>query len=325
MSAQEETLRQYHQLMQLNAVAQLFRTVRQTGILDLLDQRQHTAQQLADALSLDRDLLQLVLDAVTAAGIVQRYGDDYAISPAAQLLCQHDADLGDRSWDRTRECLTGKGTPEPERLKAYFYAQAATQWTHTASAMQAAEMLDIGGDTMSGLRILDLGSGSAVWSCAMAFRDKSARVTAVDEPAALAASCNTVDSIGIGDRFEWIEADPQDVELPADTFDLALLPQRIGALTIEAGDQLIGKAAETLKPGGQLAVLDLFSIPSQDGSGPRLSEAITALRLHIDSGCGSVTTLEAIQQRLQSAGFSAVQFSFLAASHTNMGMAVGTK
>src|SRR5690606_20768481 len=126
------------------------------------------------------------------------------------------------------------------RDQSYLHALAATQWVHTPAAMQAAEILDIGGTPTTDpesdgelilstppLRILDLGCGSAVWSCAMAFRDPGAAVLAVDEEAALVAARSTARSIQLGERFETLAGQPEEVALPTADFDLVLVAQRL--------------------------------------------------------------------------------------------------
>ncbi len=54
-------------------------------------------------------------------------------------------------------------------------------------------------------------------------------------------------------------------------------------------------------------------------------EAIEALRLDLETRDGRVRTLEETQKLLGEAGLSGIQFSFLAASHVNLGLAIGVK
>ncbi|MEM9644968.1 MAG: SAM-dependent methyltransferase, partial [Planctomycetota bacterium] len=94
MSAQDQTIDQYQELMQLNAVSHILRTAKRTGLLEALRPGQKGLQQLCDAIQSRPSSTKLLLDALVKTGIVQQYDDDYALAPVAQLLCEYDSDLG---------------------------------------------------------------------------------------------------------------------------------------------------------------------------------------------------------------------------------------
>ena len=322
MSAQERTFEQYHQLMQLNAASHLIRAGRELGVLQELREGQRTLEQLSEKLSLTSGSFSSLMDALVAIGIIERYEDDFALSRAAHLLCQYDDDLGDARWDRLVDDIRGASDPEDHDDQRLFDYLAATQWVHTPSAMQAAEILNIGGEgELAGPKILDLGCGSAVWSCAMAHRDPESTVTAVDNFAALQAAKSTADSIDLSDRFQTIEGDPMEVSFPDAAFDLVLIAQRISCLSVEKSALLLERAVAAARSGGRVVVIDLFRGPARPG----LSESVEALRLELGTRGGHMRSLEEIQVLLQEGGLQQVQFTFLAASKVNMGMAVGRR
>jgi SAM-dependent methyltransferase len=325
MSAQDRTLDQYHELMQINAVSHILRAARELGLLQQLAQGQQTAEQLRESLKLRQDAIHLLLDALRSIGIIERYGDDYALSTAARLLCQYDADLGDNYWERLKNHLN---TPEPadsdrhSGLHRHYNAIAATQWIHTPAAMQAAEILDLANLTADHVRLLDLGCGSGVWSCAMAYTNPAIHVTFVDEPAALVAAKATADSINLQGRYETLEGDPFTVGLGPDcAYDWVLLGQRLHALDDMQGDRLLEIAASQLRPQGRLVVIDLFRGPAK----PDLSESVEALKLMLQTPSGQMRSLEGTQQRLKRVGFDEIQCTFLANSRVNLGLVVGRR
>ena len=327
MNAQDRTLDRYQELMQINAAGHVLRSAREVGLFDELAKGQRTLDQLTEALSLARESTELILDCLVSMNVIERYGDDHALAPVMRLLCTHDGDLGDSGWMR----LAGKLQQQPttESDEAYFDAIAATQWIHTPAAMQAAEILDIGGNDNDSepsgapkpLKILDLGCGSAVWSCAMAYRDPQARVVAVDHEAALIAAEQTARAIELGGRFLPLIGHPETVELPTNEFDFAIIAQRLNSASDESTARLLNQAISSLAPGGSLVIIDLFRGPTK----PRLSETIEALRLHLGTQHGRMRTIKETEDLLARLGLDAIQFTFIAASRVNLGMMVARK
>jgi len=338
MSTQNRTLDRYQELMQINAASHVLRTARQLGLFEQLRGGQKTADQLAESLQLTRPGLDLLLDCLIALNVIERYQDDHALAPVMQLLCQYDHDLGDAGWQRLAKMVQGGPRIADEAIgrdRTYLDSLAATQWIHTPAAMQAAEMLDMGGPTgptgtpsdngaFAPLRILDLGCGSAVWSCAMAYRDGRATILAVDDAAPLAAATSTANAIELNDRFETEAGDPETIDLAGEQFGLVVIAQRLHATDDSGRQALIDKAYQALGPGGRLVVIDLFRGPAK----PSLSETIEALRVHTatgGTGQGRMQSIEELQQQLKARGMTDIRFTFIEASRLNFGMMVASK
>ncbi len=155
----------------------------------------------------------------------------------------------------------------------------------------------------------------------MAHRDPQSTVVMVDLPEALEAANSTAQAIEIGDRVSKMEGDPDDVELPQKQFDLALIAQRISSRGDEQAQRMVQRAADSVVPGGRVVVVDLFQTP-----GPlQLSEAIESLKLNLGTRSGRVRHLNEMQGIMAKCGLKDLQFTYLAASHVNLGMAVGRK
>lgn len=317
MSAQDMMLDRYHGLMQINAEGHLIRGARDVGLFDALEPGQLTEEEIVARLQTDSRLTALLLDSLVALGVLERYGDDYALSAVMRLLCRYDRDLGDDVWSSLVSQLRGD---ESGSKREFYDAATATQWVHTGAAKQAAEILDITGER-AGRRILDLGCGSAVWSCAMAFADPTARVTVVDTPERMAAARRTIDSIKLGDRFEIIEGDPASVPLESEAYDMVVNAGRLSAEPPERDLQHFRRVRGALRGGGEVAVIDLFRAPS----GPNFTESVEALRLALKTPAGGIRDAEAMRKLLMHNGFSACQFAFLAASRQGYGLLVAAK
>jgi hypothetical protein len=141
MSAQDDTLDRYHGVMHVNAQAQILRVAREAGIFDRLGRGQATAEDLIDQLGLDARCTPLVLDALVAMRVLEKYGDDYALAAVTRLLCEFDQDLGNEYWEQLSRRLR-----EPERAQEsmvpasdsehpYFDAATATQWWPRSTAL----------------------------------------------------------------------------------------------------------------------------------------------------------------------------------------------
>lgn len=317
MNAQDRSLQQYQQLLQLNAASHLIRMARQFGIFDALAEGQKTAEQLIERCGLRPSATIQFLDALRATGVIEKYGDDYALAQVTRLLCEYDADLGDTTWERFAEMLKA---PVEARPQLYHNATAATQWTHTRTAMEAAEMLGIGQERKAP-RILDLACGSAVWSCAMAYRDDQSTLTAVDHAAALQAAAATAEAVQLGSRYQAIESDPIAADLPAEAFDLAVIAQRLHSEQAEHGQRWLRRIYDSLADGGEVVVIDLFTTTGP----PKLGEVLEAMKLEIFTDAGAVRDPQVTERQLAEAGFTKPQFSYLPASAVNFGLMVAKK
>ncbi|OYP28441.1 class I SAM-dependent methyltransferase [Rhodopirellula sp. MGV] len=318
--AGDRTVQQYQEWMQINGAAHLMRAARESGVTAALRDRQHSLEELCEALSLQPATTRLLLGGLVAIGYVEQYGDDYALARAGHLLCQYDEDLGDARYGTLVARLKGE-TVESLSADSYRDDIAATQWIHTSAAMQAAEVLDVGGESYQGTRVLDLGCGSAVWSCAMAHRDETATVLAVDHPGAVEAARATAQSINLQDRYEFLPADPRQVDLGEREFDLVVLAQVLSAYSDDEAAALVKQSASVLASGGRLAVPDLYIGPGKAG----LKESLGRLTTNLATPAGRVRELRDCQQMLLAAGLGAIQFTYLAASPTGLGMMVAEK
>ncbi len=324
MSAQDRTLDRYQELMQINAAGHVLRAARELGIFAELANGQRTLEQLTQNLSLEPQTTGLLVDCLVSMNVIERYEDDHALSPVMRLLCEHDADLGDAMWQRLVAKARAQGPPSDDQ--SYLNSVAATQWIHTPAAMQVAEILGMGeanedGSEPAPQRLVDLGCGSAVWSCAMAYRDPGLSIVAVDHADALVAAEHTAKSIELGDRFTTISGNAATVHIEAGSFDYALVAQRLHSVTTSAASQLLDQALGALKPGGRLILIDLFRGPAK----PRLAETVEALRLQLSTEQGRMRTIEEAQTTLKDRGLTGIQFTFIAASRVNLGLIVAQK
>ena len=311
----------YFALMNANGVAQVYRTALEEGILDALRGSPAGASAVAQACGTRERPTGLVLEALSAAGLVTSSALGYTLLPVARMLLDGEyRTLGDPYW-RHLPAYLRNGVPlkcmdDPSQSERHYVGQArALAWMLAPSAIAAAERLSIGRGRR-GLRILDVGAGAGTWSLTFASRDPEATVTAADWPAVLEVTAATAASLGLRERLTLLAGDFHALAFPPTSFDLAIAGNVTHLETPAGNVQLFRKVAAALKPGGEIAVFDVF------GGHPAgsLSSALYALGLALRTENGSVHGRQALEGMLSEAGLVPHEFSLLEAPPFTMGM-----
>lgn len=256
---------------------------RDTGVLARLAEGPATADGLADELGLDRRLLARVLDALVALGIATD-GDDGRYRVEVSVLRALDASA---QYAGLEDALRGRGrraSVDESSTASSFYADLVAVLGE-AFAGAAEEVADL----LAGprLRVLDAGAGAAPWSLAIARREPTARVVAVDLPGVVPATRRAATDAGVADRVAVIEGDlfagALDAELGG-PFDLALVANVCHLFDRECVAELLADLAPHLAPGGRLAIVDV--LPDQATTDSRL--ALYALGLALRTATGGL-------------------------------------
>lgn len=322
--SQVDQIKSYLRLVSLCGASEALRAALETGVIDALQGPPQTLPELAEACRMQEQRLQMVLDVLIHLGAVERYGDDYALSTAMRLASQHPDTLHGGHWQSLNSFLQTppeeEAEPDDEALHAFRGQSLSTQWTMTAAAMELAELLDIG-ERRRGSHILDLGAGAAMWSCAMAYRDPESRVTAVEMAEALSGAQRTADEIGIADRVELMAGDYRSVELPEQTYDLALAVNLLELAPLEEAEPWLRRIHAALRPDGELIVVT--RMPGQ--SMGDLHRTLAALELALRVPAAQSHGAEAIWETLKRAGFDAQPPQMLDAPPYSMGVLIGRR
>lgn len=115
-------------------------------------------------------------------------------------------------------------------------------------------------------KVLDVGCGRGLFLIGAARRLKTGRATGIDiwrsedlsgnEPEATLANAKAE---GVADRVKIESGDAQRLPFPAGSFDVVLSSLAIHNIPDAAGrEQAVAEMFRVLKPGGQLAILDIF-------------------------------------------------------------------
>lgn len=316
--SQKQTIERYQSFLQAMSLSASLDAALKSGVLDALRDGQRNLDQLATACDCDAVALERLLDVMIAIGAVERYEDDFALSQAVRLIARQDADLGKEIWQELPAFLSGEAA-SVDAIADYRARASTRQWSHTAAAVQAANVLDIG-VALRALHVLELGGGAGVWSAAMAYRDPKLQVTVVDTEQMLAQCRATYASVDLLQRWTAIEDDYRSWSTPLGQFDLVILPEVLQLEQDADAVILLGRAADALRAGGQVVILETL----RESDGPRVTLATQALEIAVATG-GRQRSAREIQQLLRGAGFGDAQWGWLTASTHGIGLVVAAK
>lgn len=254
------------------------RAAARTGVLERLSCAPSDPASLAAATGLDARLLAALLRALAALGVVAAdpAGRYRAVPQTAAVLA-----LLDGAFAGLDEALRGR--PPPDRVDTVEGATARYPSivpllgaVLTEAAKEVADRL-----ARPGLRVLDAGAGGAPWSIALARREPTCRVVAVDLPGVLGATRAAAKAAGVADRFEFVAGDLFGLPLRAE-HDLVIAGNLCHLFNPERTATLVARLAGALRPGGTLAIVDL---PGDCADDPATAVYALGLVLRTSGGC----------------------------------------
>jgi precorrin-6B methylase 2 len=281
------------------------------NVFTILDETALTAPEIAARLEADPQPLSVLLDALSAMGLLSKKGERYKCDrPVSRLLSEkspvsilpmirHMGSLWVR-WARLPEIV--KGAPEakqefhfwrsPEELRAFIGAM------HVAAGPMAKR---IAAEVQPGHHraLLDVGGGSGTYTIAFLRAVPEMKATLFDLPEVVEMARERLEKEGLLDRATLVAGSFYDSELPGG-HDLALLSAIIHSNSLEQNLELYRKIYRALNPGGRILIRD--HIMESDRIHPR-DGAIFAINMLVGTQGGSCYTFDEINEGLIQAGF----------------------
>ncbi len=285
------------------------------NLFTLLDGRPSTAEDLAGRLAADLRGLTILLDALTAMGLLSKQEGIYRCAPdAAPFLTDrssrsvlpmilHAAHLWER-WSSFTPIVKGKGASEAaassartaDEIRAFI---GAMHVVGTALAEKIAAAIQPG----SARNLLDVGGASGTYTIAFLQAAPEMEATLFDRPAVIQIARERLAEAGMLDRVRLEAGDFYEEELPGG-HDLALLSAIIHQNSTGQNVALFRKVLRALLPGGRMIIRDHVMEPGR--TAPR-DGAVFAVNMLVNTAGGSTYTFEEIKDGLEEAGFSRVR------------------
>jgi 2-polyprenyl-3-methyl-5-hydroxy-6-metoxy-1,4-benzoquinol methylase len=273
-----------------------------------------TAAAIAQAAKTNERGTAMILDALCPFGLISKKDGKYGLTPVSDeflvktkpTYVHFDADHFWKSWGQLPEVVaTGKPLTkvESKEVAEAFFPQLVRA-LHIIGREPGKKAAAIAGKGKTGLQVLDIAAGSAVWSIPFAEQDKTARVTAQDFPKVLETTKEFVAKHGVNQQFDYLPGDLKSVDLGKERFDVATLGNIVHSEGEKSSRDLFKRLHAALKPGGQVVVVDM--IPNDERTGPPFP-LIFALNMLLHTEVGSTYTLAEYKAWFKDAGFSRVE------------------
>jgi ubiquinone/menaquinone biosynthesis C-methylase UbiE len=315
----------YFDLMSMHGGSRIYRTAWELNIIKELIERNSSAKNLAKQCGLQEEPLRIFLDSLCSLEILKFDGESYALKPVMRFLANNYKNLSDKYWDYLPQFLkTGNPMAKmdcPKQSEEQYAKQVtALEWMMKPVAETSAGMLDLG-KSRSGLNILDVGAGSAIWSLTFAMKDAHAKVTALDWSGILKIAAASAERKGLQGRFSQLAGNYHEVELPDEKFDLAIVANVTHIETPEGNKSLFRKLFNSLKPGGEIVIFDVM--PGQKRGD--FARALYELGLALRTAKGQVHSTEELRNFLTHSGFAHSIYIPITVPPYTMGMILAKK
>jgi SAM-dependent methyltransferase len=280
------------------------------GIAGRLAEGQATAEKVAADLGLDPLPTRLLLDCLRSTGHVTERSGRYRLSrgsrrwldPASPLsVARYVAGTVDYWpwWQGLEETVrtgasSGSHTAPPDDPYWRRYIRGQLELARL-SAAEVAKKLPLPGRPRS---LLDIGGGHGWYSASLCRRHPGLTATVLDLPGSAAVGREIIAEAGLADRVRFRDGDATTADLGAG-YDAVLCFNLVHHLTPGQAADLFRRAHGALRPGGTLAILDVFAEPGRRASA---QADLLALFVYLSSGAQVHPTAQ-LNSWLSEAGF----------------------
>lgn len=272
-------------------------------------------QQLAERIQASESALTKLLDALCAMEFLQKSENTYQLAPFAAVFLDHDQKtyIGDvvrqvrQEWGawmhltdtiRTGQsvrCINEETTGGPffEQLDVFLFPIVYPL------SCRICEQLGVG-NSLNALQIADLGAGAAPGAIAALERDTKAHAVVIDFDIVLKTARTFAHAKGVEERMTFQSGDLEQIELPAESFDLIFASHTFRLLGDLSTQRLIKQCYHALKPGGYLIIIETYKEPDMF---TKLFPHIVSINMLVNTSHGDTFCTSQMHEWLSNAGF----------------------
>jgi cyclopropane fatty-acyl-phospholipid synthase-like methyltransferase len=252
-----------------------------------------TAGRVAEELELHVPGTRLLCENLTGLGVLEQDGHTFSLpkssrkwlDPASDTyvgtFLEHTTTYWEWYGDLERVVRDGGNFEihrEPAEEEQYWRMYITGQYEIARlSAKEVAKAIRLPPQPTA---LLDVAGGHGWFSAELCKRHETLKATVVDLPGSARVGREIIAKAGMSDRVEHRDGDMFESDLGG-PYDGALVFDIIHHLSGEQVVALLRRVREVLKPGGTLAVLDMFR---SDAKSQRASAAALGLLFHLTSG-----------------------------------------
>ncbi|MET9000065.1 class I SAM-dependent methyltransferase [Amycolatopsis sp. NPDC004169] len=273
LEAAPVTRERLYRMMRVYKETSLLRAGLRVGVFDALGAGHATAAEVAEATGAEPRGIRLLLNALTALGLVHGGADGpYTLDEGAKSLLvtgepgfyggMVDVVASDEEWDAMRDLAGavrqgGSVRDVNAETPGYHYWETFARSVGPVTVPTAgllAELLEPWSAGREAPRILDLACGHGIYGFTLTRRLPGATVTCVDWPNVLAITRQHAQDQGLADRARFVPGDMFELDLGPD-HDLVLVTNVLHHFSEQRSAELLAHAAAQLAPGGRIGVV----------------------------------------------------------------------
>jgi 2-polyprenyl-3-methyl-5-hydroxy-6-metoxy-1,4-benzoquinol methylase len=269
-----------------------------------------TASALSKRIGTDPRGTEILLDAVTALGLLKKTGSKYrntslaatflvAKSPWYQGDMLRHSDTLWKNWSGLDEVIkTGLPNRTGERHHESFIRAM-----HNNAVFRVQDVINAV-DVRGIKKALDLGGGPGTYSIEMARRGIS--VTLFDQPSTMGVAKKIVKE-SKAKNIEYIGGDFHSDDIGSG-YDLVFISQIVHSLSVEESLVLLKKSYKALNPGGKIAIQEFFL--KKDRAHP-VPGALFSINMLVNTTAGRCYTTQEMAAWLTKTGFKKIKTTYL--------------
>lgn len=288
------------------------------GIFDAIHRGAHDLKEIAENIKASHKGTRVLLDALVVMDFIRKKEYKYYLTPESEffLISDKPTCLADfvmlhnegiyALWSHLSEAVKsgiGKRNNEPEKKRFYSRLVRVLFTLNYPLGWRLVETL--GTDKVAQYqRILDVASGSAPWSIAIAEANPGSKVTAADFPEVLEVTKEYVKRHWLESQFKYISGDVNELSFGGGNYDLAILGHICHSQGAENTQKLFSKVYSCLRTEGEIIIID--TIPDEERSGP-FFPVLFAVLMFLNTPHGDTFTFSQFMEYLLSAGFTNIR------------------